>query len=426
MTPTHHRSLGFRILATGSAMALLTACTPTGQLDWDLRRGSGMLSTSEAALQATERRPNADARGIISYPGYQVAVARRGDTVASIAQRVGLNPNEVGSYNALMPNDMLREGEILALPRRVSAESSGYASTTAAPSYNNAPVSTAPISGGAITSGPIDISPITSSSITSTPLSTQPVAVAPVQPLGTPTPPATTAPKASGEPVRHQVKRGETAFIIARKYNVSPQALGEWNGLNGNLDLREGQYLMIPVASQQPPAGARRTESVTAPGAGSPTPVPPSATKPLPNEKVQPANQKTKGTPASPDMASQRTAASSAKMGMPVSGAIIRPFTKGKNEGIDIAAAAGTPVKAASDGTVAAITKDTSQKQIIIVRHANNLLTVYANVDAVAVKKGSKVSRGQTMAKVAAGSPAALHFEVRKGVDSMDPQPYLQ
>lgn len=422
MTPTHQHSLSFRILASGSALALLTACMPSGQLDWDLRRGSGMLSTSEAALQATERRPNADARGVISYPGYQVAVARRGDTVASLAQRVGLNPNEVGSYNALMPNDPIREGEIIALPRRVAANTVA----TAAPVYNNAPVSTAPISGAAVSTGPIDISPITSSAISSGPITTQPIATAPVQSLGTPTPPATTAPKASGEPVRHQVKRGETAFIIARRYNVSAQALAEWNGLNANLDLREGQYLMIPVASQQPPAGVRRAETVTAPGAGSPTPVPPSATKPLPDEKVQPANQKTKGTPASPEMASQRTAASSAKMGMPVSGPIIRPYSKGKNEGIDISAAPGTAVKAAADGTVAAITKDTSQKQIIIVRHANNLLTVYANVDAVSVKKGAKVSRGQTMAKVGGGSPAALHFEVRKGVESMDPQPYLQ
>lgn len=422
MTPTHQHALSFRILASGSALALLTACMPSGQLDWDLRRGAGMLSTSEAALQATERRPNADARGVISYPGYQVAVARRGDTVASLAQRVGLNPNEVGSYNALMPNDPIREGEIIALPRRVAANTAA----TAAPVYNNAPVGTAPISGAAVSTGPIDISPITSSAISSGPITTQPIAAAPVQSLGTPTPPSTTAPKASGEPVRHQVKRGETAFIIARRYNVSAQALAEWNGLNANLDLREGQYLIIPVASQQPPAGVRRAEAVTAPGAGSPTPVPPSATKPLPDEKVQPANQKTKGTPASPEMASQRTAASSAKMGMPVSGAIIRPFTKGKNEGIDIAAAPGTAVKAAADGTVAAITKDTSQKQIIIVRHANNLLTVYANVDGVSVKKGAKVSRGQTLAKVGAGNPAALHFEVRKGVDSMDPQPYLQ
>lgn len=422
MTPTHQHALSFRILASGSALALLTACMPSGQLDWDLRRGAGMLSTSEAALQATERRPNADARGVISYPGYQVAVARRGDTVASLAQRVGLNPNEVGSYNALMPNDPIREGEIIALPRRVAANTAA----TPAPVYNNAPVGTAPISGAAVSTGPIDISPITSSAISSGPITTQPIAAAPVQSLGTPTPPSTTAPKASGEPVRHQVKRGETAFIIARRYNVSAQALAEWNGLNANLDLREGQYLIIPVASQQPPAGVRRAETVTAPGAGSPTPVPPSATKPLPDEKVQPANQKTKGTPASPEMASQRTAASSAKMGMPVSGAIIRPFTKGKNEGIDIAAAPGTAVKAAADGTVAAITKDTSQKQIIIVRHANNLLTVYANVDGVSVKKGAKVSRGQTMAKVGAGNPAALHFEVRKGVDSMDPQPYLQ
>ena len=143
MTPTHQHALSFRILASGSALALLTACMPSGQLDWDLRRGAGMLSTSEAALQATERRPNADARGVISYPGYQVAVARRGDTVASLAQRVGLNPNEVGSYNALMPNDPIREGEIIALPRRVAANTAA----TPAPVYNNAPVGTAPISG---------------------------------------------------------------------------------------------------------------------------------------------------------------------------------------------------------------------------------------------------------------------------------------
>ena len=111
---------------------------------------------------------------------------------------------------------------------------------------------------------------------------------------------------------------------------------------------------------------------------------------------------------------------------MPVQGSIIRPYAKGRNDGIDISASAGTPVKAAADGTVAAITTDTAQTPIIVVRHADNLLTVYAGVDGISVKKGDRVSRGQTIAAVRAGTPSFLHFEVRRGADSTDPVAFLQ
>jgi murein DD-endopeptidase MepM/ murein hydrolase activator NlpD len=42
------------------------------------------------------------------------------------------------------------------------------------------------------------------------------------------------------------------------------------------------------------------------------------------------------------------------------------------------------------------------------------------------VAKGDKVSKGQSIAVVRAGNPAFVHFEVRKGVDSVDPMAYLQ
>jgi len=113
-------------------------------------------------------------------------------------------------------------------------------------------------------------------------------------------------------------------------------------------------------------------------------------------------------------------------MQMPVSGAIIRPYVKKRNDGIDIASTAGTPVKAAAAGTVAAITKDTEQVPILVLRHDSGLLTVYANIDDITVAKGAKVSRGQTIAKVRAGEPSFVHFEVRNGYDSVDPLPYLQ
>ncbi|MFN4128996.1 MAG: peptidoglycan DD-metalloendopeptidase family protein [Paracoccaceae bacterium] len=387
-----------RILWLGSALATLSACMPSGGgspfngLDWDLRNGPGVLDTSEAALSATERRPAPDARGVISYPGYQVAVARRGDTVASVAARVGIRADELARYNAIIPTDPLREGEVVALPRRIA--------------------DTGQVQGGILPASGAASAPVDVSSIATTALDR----------VGTPTPPATTQPRTGGEPVRHQVRRGETAFSIARTYNISAKALGEWNGLGPNLDVREGQYLIIPIASDAPRPVAVQT--VSPPGAGSATPTPPSAAKPLPAEKTAPAATKPKETPASPDLGAQRSTAT--KMLMPVQGSIIRPYAKGRNDGIDISASAGTPVKAAADGTVAAITTDTAQTPIIVVRHADNLLTVYAGVDGIRVKKGDKVSRGQTIAAVRAGTPSFLHFEVRRGADSTDPVAFLQ
>ena len=385
-----------RMLCLGTALGTLTACMPGGggsPLDWDLR-GGGTLTTRDAALQATERRPTADARGVISYPGYQVAVARRGDTVASVAARVGLNADELARYNAIMPTDPLRDGEIIALPRRVAEGGGGFGAAVGG------------AVGGSAAPAPVDVSAIATTALDR---------------VGTPTPPATTKPKGT-EPVRHQVRRGETAFSIARIYGVSAKALGEWNGLGSDLAVRDGQYLIIPVSSQPAPV----LDTVSAPGQGSSTPTPPSATKPLPDEKTAPAATKPKDTPASPDLGQGRTGATAAKMVMPVSGAIIRPYAKGRNDGIDIAASAGANVQAAAAGVVAAITKDTEQTPIIVLRHDGNLLTVYAGVDAITVKKGDTVSRGQTIAKVRAGTPTFLHFEVRKGVDSADPVPYLQ
>lgn len=379
-----------------AAVLMLSACGDK-PLDWDLRGGPGGLDTSDAALQATGPRPGADGRGVISYPGYQVAVAQKGDTVASVAGRVGLSADELARYNALQPNDKLREGEVIALPTRVAA---APAATTGA------------VIGSGAKPGSVDVSTIATTALdrvdTAAPAA-KPAAPAPAKTIG------------GAEPTRHRVARGETAFSIARSYNVSAKALADWNGLDADLSVREGQYLMIPTASGAPPVKPETVQ--TAPGNGSPTPTPPSAKEPLPDEKVAPASEKPKEAPVA-DMGSQRT--SSAKFAMPVSGKIIRPYAKGKNDGIDISAAPGAAVKSAADGTVAAVTKDTTGTPIVVIRHSDGLLTVYAGVDGLKVGKGDAVKKGQTIAAVRSGDPAFVHFEVRKGVDSLDPLPYVQ
>lgn len=392
-----------------TAMLLLSACVGGGGgLDWDLRGGGG-FDTSDAARAATNPRPNADSRGVISYPGYQVAVARRGDTVSTVAGRIGMDAAELARFNALRPTDSLRDGEVLALPGRVAGGATPLAPTGA---YAGGPMTGGVIGSGTPPSAPggaIDVTTIAGNAIDRAG-STTPAAPAPKAPTG-------------GEPVRHKVQRGETAYTIARAYNVSAKALADWNGLGSDLAVREGQFLIIPTAASAPIAPQ---DVATVPGQGSPTPTPPSAKKPLPDEKTAPAAEKPKETPASPDMGSQRTGATATKLVMPVAGKIIRTYQKKKNDGIDISAAAGTAVKAADAGTVAAVTKDTTGTPIVVIRHAGDLLTVYAGVDQLKVAKGDKVTRGQAIAVVRSGNPAFLHFEVRRGVDSVDPMPYLQ
>ena len=163
---------------------------------------------------------------------------------------------------------------------------------------------------------------------------------------------------------------------------------------------------------------------MTEPGEGSPTPLPPSSAKPLPAEKVAPRTEEVAQT-VTIDKPTKNPA-SNAAMGMPVQGKIIRTYSKGKNEGIDIAASPGSPVNAAADGSVAAITSSADQVPIVVVRHPDNLLTVYANVEGIKVKKGDTVKRGQQLAELRSGDNAYVHFEVRNGFDSVNPQPYLE
>ncbi len=373
------------------ALALL-ALAGCDDFDLDLRNGGP--STTEAALNASASRPTPDARGIISYPNYQVAVARRGDTLQSLATRIGADVGALSRYNGIQPGDTLRQGEVIALPGRVAEPAGG-------PLTPRAGVDIASVAGTAIQNASAGRS------------------------SGT----RLNSGQSGVEPVRHQVQRGETAFTIARLYDVSVRSLADWNGLGPDFSVREGQYLLIPVAL---PSAAPETVQTTAlettvPGQGSPTPTPPSAAEPLPRETTVPAAQPVT-TNAAPDLGGNATASSSgsARMAYPVKGDIIREYSKGRNDGIDISAPSGTPVRAAAAGTVAAITKDTNGVPIIVVKHDQNLLTVYSNVGDVKVSKGDQVSRGSQLAAIRTDGTAALHFEVREGFDSVDPLPYLQ
>lgn len=403
-------------LLAGAACVVLTGCSDP--LDFDLRGLGGGFSTANAAQAPLAARPAPDSRGVISYPNYQVAVAQRGDTLTDVANRVGLPAATLAKYNGIDADVALRKDEIIALPSRVAEPSPATGAATTGPIK---PVDVTAVAGGAIARAP------------ATPSTVQTTALKP----------AASAPAQTGkEPIRHKVERGETAFTVARLYSVPVKDLAQWNGLAADFAIREGQFLLIPVASQQPPkvapAATASAAATPLPGEGSATPTPPSATKPLPAEKIAPAaetapaTQTAAATPAPApapkpvaDVGKTTTTAKAGKFVKPVSGTIIRDYSKGRNEGINIKAAPGAAVKAAEAGTVIALTKSPDGIPIVIVRHPNELITVYANVEDVAVKTGDKVSRGQSIAKLRSGDDSFVHFQVRKGTDSVDPNPYL-
>ncbi|MDY6860642.1 MAG: peptidoglycan DD-metalloendopeptidase family protein [Pseudomonadota bacterium] len=373
---TARRRPRLRALTLGCSVLALAACQ-----DFDLDLRSNGANTSDAVRQQTAPRPAPDARGVISYPNYQVAVARRGDSVADVAARVGLPAGELATFNGLPQDVALREGELLALP--ASARETAPDDT----------IDITTLAGGAIERADGAITPATT------------------------TTPATAT---QAEPIRHRVERGETAYSIARLYNVSVRSLADWNGLAPDLSVREGQYLLIPVVTTT--AAPATPETTTPPGAISRIPVPPTAARPLPDEPTAPAAAPVT-PPPSPDLEEEKTV--TARLAFPVEGQIFRGYEKKKNDGIDISAPAGSPIKAAEAGTVAAITRDTDQVPILVLRHSDNLLTVYANIADISVAKGDTVKRGQQVATVRASDPAFLHFEVREGFESVDPMSYL-
>lgn len=381
-----------------SAALFITGCE--GGLDFG--RVGDIVGANGSGNKGAESlpRPDPDPRGVITYSSYQVLVAREGDSISTMATRVGLTPDELANHNGLPTTYTPRAGEVMALPRNVGGS----------PADN-------------VWSPDIAISAIETATLTAP---------------GTPTPPPPRVqngrnPFSNGQtgsvvdPIRHRVRAGETVFSIARLYGISVTALASWNGLNSEMTLRNDQELLIPVANRVVTPEAEVVEVANDPGTPSELPLPPSSVQPLPvNEDIDKVV-----VPASPNLVEERTPPGASRaLLLPVAGGtVIRPYnTSGprKNEGIDYGAAAGSEVRAAEAGEVALISNSLGGLgTIILIRHPDDLMTVYGRVSGVNLKKGDRVNRGQRIGVVADGDTPNLHFEIRRGTESVDPAPYL-
>ena len=362
------------------------SCGVLNNLDFDLRGNE--YDTSDAVRKAMKTRPLPDSRGIISYATYEVVVARQGDTVKSIANRLGLEPKNVAAYNGLSSLEKLNEGQLISLPNQTVARKTKPNRSTS----NRSKVNVTELASTAIEAA-----------------------------TNTKTVIKKSASEQENEPVRHKVSRGETAFTISRLYSVSIRSLADWNGLDSNYTIREGQYLLIPLPRDQTNPEVGTVNPVD----NNKTPFPPSSSEALPKPISKDKSETTSGKSISSDQAQNIENNDKGRFSYPVNGKIIRDYVKNKTDGIDISAPAGTPIIAAENGIVAAITADTQEVPIIVLKHEGNLLTVYAGIGDIAVKEKDKISRSQLLGKIRPGNPPFVHFEVRRGFESLDPMEFL-
>ncbi len=223
------------------------------------------------------------------------------------------------------------------------------------------------------------------------------------------------------------VKDKDTVDGIAQRYGVSTQSIVDANQLKPPYKLRAAQTLKVPgakyVAPTPPtetaaaPAGSSgpvKQENLPPPGQGEPTRAQPAAGEPTPLSPASPSVT----VPATPPP----------RFEWPVQGKVVAGYGTGaggqKNDGIDIQAEKGAPVKAADGGTVVyAGNKVRGMGNLLLVSHNGGYITAYAQNEQLLVKKGDTVKKGQAIAKV--GPESKLHFEVRRGNKTVDPMTVL-
>ena len=108
------------------------------------------------------------------------------------------------------------------------------------------------------------------------------------------------------------------------------------------------------------------------------------------------------------------------------------PFSRTRrsfHKGVDIAAKAGTPIKAIETGVVMRSKRVRGYGNCVFLLHPQNYISVYAHNNRNFVRKGQLVSKGKIIASVGRSGSATgphLHFEIRKLKRPINPLKAMQ
>ncbi len=119
----------------------------------------------------------------------------------------------------------------------------------------------------------------------------------------------------------------------------------------------------------------------------------------------------------------------------PVEGSVASPFglrMRGfwpdVHRGVDIAAPAGTEVRAMRGGTVTVAGTMGGYGRVVYIDHGRGLTTIYAHLSEYTVQRGERVQHRQVIGRVGSTGNATgphLHFEVLRNGRALDPVPLL-
>ena len=209
----------------------------------------------------------------------------------------------------------------------------------------------------------------------------------------------------------HRVAAGESLYAVSRRYGVDTNSLVRLNNIRPPYRLKAGQRLRLPSAG---PAPVKMTKSR---GRVTPAPYRKSA-------KIKPPTRAELAHPP---------ARSSKRFLWPVRGRIVigyGPRGKGRhNDGINILARKGTPVRAVENGIVAYSGNELRGfGNLLLIRHAGGWTSAYAHNQVLLVRAGDRVRRGQIISKVGKSGSVRrpqLHFELRRGKRAVNPVRYM-
>lgn len=288
--------------------------------------------------------------------------------------------------------------------------------------------------------------------------STELPSLAPVQAAEAPQP----APATVSSGLTHVVGSGDTVYAIGRRYGVGPQSIAAVNGLSLSDTLRVGRRVQLPLGAvdhgpeaariggrSTPPAPMVMAQAEPAPAVQLPPPVEPeptpSAVEPEPQPEPEPLPvtappppvepEPTPPPPAPVEVAPQPAlpvpsaapapavaASAQPRFAWPLKGELLAPFgptgVGQRNDGLRLAAAEGTPVRAAAAGRVvyAGDQVKGGYGKLVLVEHEQRWFTAYAHLGEISVRMQDRVGAGQALGSVGrTGSVSApqLYFEVR-------------
>lgn len=207
--------------------------------------------------------------------------------------------------------------------------------------------------------------------------------------------------------VYYEVKPGDTLWALSKHYDVPVDELKEVNGLTQAQGLAAGQLLFIPTPMGEVPQGPKRA-------------------------RFEPPKQP---SPRSTNVDKPLRQVDGQRMGWPLAngdGVLYRTFRAKREapyEGISLGAPEGTHVLAVLDGEVKYVGEEPNAfGKLLLIKHAENHITVYAHLESTRVVAGSSVKKGTLIGTVGQSgrteSPQ-LFFQVREDRKAKNPLDYL-